>query len=198
LLALALRNEADDRGVFVWEPLQIKMRVLPADNVDVASLLEELLKHNLVRKFADQSGKEFGAIRNFRRWQRPEKPKVVYWLPNELEDYMGHSPKDGRTSNGSRQPVDDGSRNSAPEGAEGGSRSRTRERDSKEEPEAVQTLVSSRNSSLSSFDEASARARNSAVLSSSVGSGLEGQPPADNAQAPKSYLLESLKRRAAE
>lgn len=124
LLAIALRNEADDRGVFIWEPLQLKMRLLPADNVDVPSLLGELVEHNLVRQFPDQSGKVYGAIRNFRRWQRPDKPKVVYPLPTELEDYAGHSPKDRDQGGGSSRPVGDGSENLSPEvtGAEGGSR----------------------------------------------------------------------------
>ena len=107
LLAIGLRNEADDHGVFVWDALQLKMRILPADNVDVLALLDELLKYNQVRKFADQSAKEYGVIRNFRRWQRPEKPKFLYPFPDNVIDYAGHSPKDGDQTTYNRRSVDD-------------------------------------------------------------------------------------------
>lgn len=185
LLALALRNEADDRGVFVWEPLQLKMRLLPADNVDVSALLEELLTHNQVRKFSDESAKEYGVIRNFRRFQRPEKPKVVYPLPNDLEWYAGQSTKDGARdgpqSTTSRRPVDDQSVNSAPEGAGGGNRSRRRdserEQDSDDGPQAVQPIGSTHKSNSSSLGAVSAHARkNGGSEPPKAGFGLEGQP----------------------
>ncbi len=88
LLAIGLRNEADDQGVFVWKPIQIKMKLFAADNVDVSSLLDELVAANQVCRF-DAGGKPFGAIRNFRRWQRPEKPKPGYGLPDGLREYVG-------------------------------------------------------------------------------------------------------------
>ena len=37
LLALGLRNEADDEGVFPWKPVTLRMRLLPADNATSAS-----------------------------------------------------------------------------------------------------------------------------------------------------------------
>ena len=88
LLALGLRNEADDNGVFEWKPLAIKMRLFPADAVDVAVLLDELSANNQVRAFED-SGKRYGVIRNFRRWQRPDKPKSWLPLPDDLRPYAG-------------------------------------------------------------------------------------------------------------
>lgn len=124
LLAIGLRNEADDHGIFVWEPLQLKIRLLPADNVDISDLLKELSDHNLVRKFGDQSAKQYGVIRNFRRFQRPEKPKFIHPFPDSVTDYAGQSTKDGDPGGGSRRPVADQSANCAPEGtvagAEGG------------------------------------------------------------------------------
>ena len=99
LLALGLRNEADDEGVFPWKPLTLKMRLLPADNVDVAVLLAELEAANIVRKY-EVDGVHYGAIRNFYLFQRPKFPKLTHprlpWVPA----YCGHK--------GSLVPQDDG------------------------------------------------------------------------------------------
>lgn len=92
LLALGLRNEADDEGVFPWKPLTLKMRLLPADNADVGELLSELETANIVRRY-EVDGVHYGAIRNFYLFQRPKFPKLAHprlpWVPA----YCGH--KDG-------------------------------------------------------------------------------------------------------
>lgn len=88
LLAIAIRNECDDKGVFEWKPQRIKMRLFPADNVDVADLLKELVDCDQVCAF-DEGGKRYGAVRNFRKYQRPKKPNDVYPLPHELRKYVG-------------------------------------------------------------------------------------------------------------
>jgi hypothetical protein len=80
LLAIGLRNEADDNGVFQWRPLQLKMRLLPADNTDVSSLLAELVEARMVYQFAS-GGQSYGLIRNFVVYQRPKKPTYSYPTP---------------------------------------------------------------------------------------------------------------------
>lgn len=105
LLAIALRNVADDQGVFEWKPLGIKMQIFPADNVDVPTLLAELGESDQIRAF-EASGKRYGAIRNFRRWQRPEKPKAVHPLPDDLREYVGLSPNAPRSNGGGSTPDD--------------------------------------------------------------------------------------------
>ena len=50
LVALGIRNEADDNGVFEWNPIKLKMRLLPADNCDMDSLLGELLSTKQIRR----------------------------------------------------------------------------------------------------------------------------------------------------
>jgi len=90
LLAIFLRNLADDRGVFEWKPRGIKMEVFPADSLDVEPLLAELLEHNQVCRY-EVEGKAYGAIRNFRKWQRPEKPKYVHPFDDTLLSYVGLS-----------------------------------------------------------------------------------------------------------
>lgn len=123
LLALGLRNEADDNGVFEWKPITIKMRLFAADNVNVADLLDELSASDIVQRF-DEGGKSFGAIRNFRRWQRPEKPNSVHPLPERLRKYVGllpiDTPSDGEKSAINHAPSDSKSP-AAPSGDDDGS-----------------------------------------------------------------------------
>lgn len=87
ILLIGLWCEADDQGVFEWKPLTIKMRILPGDNADVPALLAELADANTIRKF-EMDGRQYGAVRNFRRFQRPKKPVVVHPLPDDLRDFV--------------------------------------------------------------------------------------------------------------
>ena len=86
LLALALRNFADDNGIFEWKPGQIKRNCLPADTCDVKPLLRELIEHKQVMQFT-VDGRGYGAIRNFRQWQRPKKPNSLYPVTDEVRKY---------------------------------------------------------------------------------------------------------------
>jgi hypothetical protein len=71
LLALAVRNVADDHGVFRWKPTSLKAECLPADNCDIGQV---------VRYSVD--GKEYGIIKDFNQWQRPKKPKYIHPVPD--------------------------------------------------------------------------------------------------------------------
>jgi hypothetical protein len=81
LLALALRNGADDNGIFRWKPKTIKAECLPADNCDIDQLLLELVTNHQVTKYTLE-GKEYGLIVDFTQWQRPKKPKYVHPVPD--------------------------------------------------------------------------------------------------------------------
>lgn len=85
LLALAIRNEADDNGVFEWNPVKLKMRCLPADNCDVAALLDELVASQQVHRY-QVAGKPYGLIRSFGRFQSPKSPTFVYPVPAEIPE----------------------------------------------------------------------------------------------------------------
>lgn len=87
LLFIGLWTDADDGGVFEWKPLQIKMRLLPADNVDVQSILDELSSAGLIKGFTE-AGKMFGAIKDFQKFQRPQKPRMLFPLPEDLEGFV--------------------------------------------------------------------------------------------------------------
>lgn len=83
LLAIGLRNEADDRGIFEWKPLTLKMRLLAADNCDASELLAELMASGQITKYS-VDGKDFGLIRNFTAFQRPKKPVYRFPVPPEF------------------------------------------------------------------------------------------------------------------
>lgn len=110
LLAIALRNEADDQGVFEWKPLMLKMRLLPADACDVAELLAELEASNQVRRY-EVDGRAYGIIRNFTKFQRPKSPNAAHPLPPDFPSASETLPKDcGETSEKSAQMEDVGGR----------------------------------------------------------------------------------------
>lgn len=77
LLAIGLRNIADDGGVFPWKPLTLKMRLMPADNEDIAALLAELEAADIVRSYRNGSG-TYGAIRSFAKFQKPKSPNLEH------------------------------------------------------------------------------------------------------------------------
>lgn len=88
LLFIGLQNESDDQGVFEWKPKTIKMRLLPADSVDIDSLLEELEEGGRVLRFA-ADGRIYGCVRKFCKWQRPKKPVAVHPLPEGARAFVG-------------------------------------------------------------------------------------------------------------
>lgn len=83
--AKGLCTEADDNGTFEWKPLQLKMRIFPADAVDVPALLTELTGAGIVMAFT-ADGKSLGSIKNFCRYQRPRKPKS--WFPTTPQSLL--------------------------------------------------------------------------------------------------------------
>lgn len=90
LLLIGMWNECDDKGIFVWSPLQLKMRILPADNADAAGLLGEIAAAGFVMRY-EVGGKVFGAVRNFAKFQRPKKPNSIHPTTPEVLTFAGHS-----------------------------------------------------------------------------------------------------------
>jgi hypothetical protein len=88
LLVLGLGIEADDKGVFEWKPLTVKMKVFPADNIDIDTMLAELEHANVICRY-EIAGRSYGAIRNFRKHQRPKTPNDVHPAPPEIRKYVG-------------------------------------------------------------------------------------------------------------
>lgn len=90
LMFIGMWNECDDKGIFAWSPLKLKMRVLPADNLDAADLLAEMESAGLVRSY-EFDGKRYGVVRNFARYQRPKKPNDIYPASAEILLFAGMS-----------------------------------------------------------------------------------------------------------
>ncbi|WP_155721221.1 hypothetical protein [Gluconobacter oxydans] len=87
LFLIGLWNEADDNGVFQWKPLTLKMRILPGDNADASELLAIMEEAGIVMRY-EAEGASYGAVRNFRRFQRPERPKPVHPITDEVEQFV--------------------------------------------------------------------------------------------------------------
>jgi hypothetical protein len=78
LLLLGLRNEADDHGVFLWNPLSLKLRLLPLDDCDIEALLGELIEHDQIAAY-QVDGRGYGICL---AWdQQPQHPSYRHPLP---------------------------------------------------------------------------------------------------------------------
>jgi len=88
LLFIGLGVQADDKGIFEWKPVTLKMRLFPADSLEVPELLEELVGANCIAMY-ELDERKFGAIRNFRKYQRPKTPNDVHPIPDDFRNYVG-------------------------------------------------------------------------------------------------------------
>ena len=91
-LLLGIWAEADDDGVFEWKPLTLKVKTIPATGADTNELMGRLASLNFIRRF-DIGDKSFGAIRNFKDWQRPKQPKVKFPKADWVAEYVGGRPE---------------------------------------------------------------------------------------------------------
>lgn len=106
LLIIGIWTEAWDDGVFEWKPLTLKAKLFPVDNVDMVGLLDELVSLDFVKPF--ETGKRYGAIRNFQKYQRPKKPNSSGVLPESLASYVGQVPNQFPTSSEKSPQMEDG------------------------------------------------------------------------------------------
>lgn len=89
LLAIGLWTESDDYGVFKWSPRQIKMRIFPADNVEIETLLSECIAQHIIIRL-ERDGIAYGVVRNFRKFQRPNRPsKPIIPIDEEIAAITG-------------------------------------------------------------------------------------------------------------
>ena len=95
IMLIGLLTEADDQGVFEWRPITLKMRLFPADNVDTKTILAELATVGWIHQF-EESGKQYGAIRNFCKWQRPKSPQDVHPCPADIAEFCKRSERERR------------------------------------------------------------------------------------------------------
>jgi hypothetical protein len=83
-----LWTECDDHGIFEWKPIVLKARIFPADSMDFNVLLEEYIQLGCIQK-VEREDKPYGLVRNFCRYQRPQKPSYRFPIPPEWEKFVG-------------------------------------------------------------------------------------------------------------
>lgn len=129
ILYIGLWTDADDQGLFEWKPLQLKMRLLPGDGADASALLNELAGVDLIQAY-EVDGRRFGAIKDFRKFQRPQKPNAIHPITEKIGEYVGLSATEtkpvaeqSRTGTGkSSQMEDEGGEENIPPTPRGGRR----------------------------------------------------------------------------
>src|SRR5258705_9379383 len=87
-LAIGIWTLADDHGVFEWKPKVIRAELFPGDNVEIEALLDELVRQGCIVRFED-SGRAYGAIRNFLVYQRPPPPSYPPPFSQAIARYAG-------------------------------------------------------------------------------------------------------------
>ncbi len=84
-LAPGLWMLADREGRLKDQPKQIKMEVLPCEDVNIDSLLWELAKARHILRYATDDGHNYIQIRNFLAHQRPHKNEPTSDIPEYSE-----------------------------------------------------------------------------------------------------------------
>lgn len=85
---LGILTEADDNGVFEWKPSTLRIRLRPLKDGGVEPILAELEAAGKVQHY-EMNGRKYGAIRNFRKFQRPKSPKSWHPMPDDFRNWVG-------------------------------------------------------------------------------------------------------------
>lgn len=82
---------ADKEGRFKWKPTELKLDILPYDEVDFNKVLDCLIKHNFIIKYTVE-GRNYGLIPTFKEHQRITGTEKNY--ESKLPEYV---PEKGNT-----------------------------------------------------------------------------------------------------
>jgi hypothetical protein len=93
IFLIGLWTECDDQGVFEWKPTMLRMRVRPAKDGSVDDLLSELKAVDIIASY-ELDGRKYGAVRNFRKFQRPKKPNAIHPINGAIRTYVGLAGRD--------------------------------------------------------------------------------------------------------
>lgn len=88
ILLVGIWTECDDQGVFEWKPITLRMRLRPTKDGPIEPLLAELEAVNAVKRY-EHGGRQFGLVRNFRKYQTPKSPKFTHFMPPDFRTYVG-------------------------------------------------------------------------------------------------------------
>jgi len=87
MFLIGLWTEADDQGVFEWKPTTLRMRLRATKDGSVDGLLAEIEAADCIKQY-EIGGRKYGAVRNFRKYQRPKFPKAVHPITDEIRIYV--------------------------------------------------------------------------------------------------------------
>lgn len=85
---LGLLTEADDQGIFEWKPVTLRMRLRPTKDGAADALLSEIEAADKIASY-EIDGRKYGAIRNFRKFQRPKSPNAIHPTTQHWRIYVG-------------------------------------------------------------------------------------------------------------
>lgn len=88
LLFVGCWNHADDYGVLKDDPDRLKLQILPGDDVDPGSLVDELVDANLVLRRVAPDGTAVLVVRTFCEHQRIDKRSTGRW--GHPDDFTRH------------------------------------------------------------------------------------------------------------
>lgn len=103
LLFLGLLNFVDDEGRGEFRPKSLKMKILPADNIDIDPLFEELIQSGMLLAYSFE-GNDYFQIKNFGKHQKIDKRRGSKFPPftSDCADLrrLAPNPADGMEGNG--------------------------------------------------------------------------------------------------
>lgn len=79
LLFIAAKNFASDYGVMPDKPKQLKLQCFPGDDVDIDTLVDELVTGDLWDRRTAPDGAKVIVVRSFNRHERVDKPNGGRW-----------------------------------------------------------------------------------------------------------------------
>lgn len=98
-----LWTACDRRGLFRWKPRELKLAILPYDDVDFAGVLSALEAAGFVQRYV-VDGKEYGRVPSFGNWQTFHRNEQASDIPEPAQPDL--TPSNGRreSAKGRRSP----------------------------------------------------------------------------------------------
>jgi hypothetical protein len=98
LVYIGMWNFADDSGVIEDDPLEIKLRVAPTDDIDMAAVITELVISGRVKRATAPDGTRVLVIPRFNEHQRINRPSNPRHGDPDKFKYSPKPPKDSSTT----------------------------------------------------------------------------------------------------
>jgi hypothetical protein len=137
IFLIGLWTEADDQGVFEWKPMTLRVRLRPGRDGDVVPILKELEAVDCIKKY-EVDGRHYGAIRNFRKYQKPKFPNATHPMTDKIRTYV-RLPAAISVIDGVEEDEIPPKGENSPQMEEGGDKRKEERRKKKDTPSGVQS-----------------------------------------------------------